>query len=136
LLYDDNVDIPFIDLDEYQRELCRLEKGRAIAALPGPSPTRDRDKRRRDFDITPVVASHLGDFDRFEVDLIGFRQHKWAPRQRIRNREACEKIPLSAKATAGQSGDVPIERLVVPRESPRASSPEVISDKSPLYGLP
>jgi hypothetical protein len=84
LLNDHDVDIAFIDLDEFERELCRLEKVRAIAGLPGPSPTRDREQRRGDFDIAPVVTPHLGDFDRFEFDLFGFRQHRWAPRQWIK----------------------------------------------------
>jgi hypothetical protein len=75
LLNDHNVDVPFIDLNEFQRELCRLEKGRAIAGLPGPSPTRDREQGRRDLEITQVIAPHLGDLDRFERDLFGFRQH-------------------------------------------------------------
>jgi hypothetical protein len=75
LFNDDNVDIPFIDLDEFQRELCRLQKGRAIAALPGPSRTREREQRGGDFEITQVAAPHPGNFDRFELDLFGFRQH-------------------------------------------------------------
>jgi hypothetical protein len=76
LLHDDNVDVASIDLDEIERLLRGLrEHGRTIACLPGPGHATKCHQRRADLHITQEAAAHLRDFDRFEVDVLGFRDH-------------------------------------------------------------
>jgi hypothetical protein len=76
LLHDNDVDITSVNLDEFQRQLLRREKpGRKVAGLPGHTSATQRENRRADLHVTPIITTNLGYFDRREVDLVGIWEH-------------------------------------------------------------